>query len=262
MRARRIGGALIAGFAMVFTGALSAQQRQMTAPTLQPDPNLNSEDQLAPSQVKQPMPAAVATPGSAPTHPARHAATEPALAHGHGMPARLVIACSGPFGKDSSMLELAMVFDSRNMIFTEENVKGSQVGATVLFPKDPKRRLEVWWSDPNRSGLYLIDIADKSMWTAPGGLRLGLTLQELERLNHKSFKLKGFDKDNVATVSDWDGGALARLAGGCKSGVSLQVDPKAHPHAAVDLPADHDYSSADPAMRALKPKVSEVLIGY
>jgi hypothetical protein len=34
------------------------------------------------------------------------------------------------------------------------------------------------------------------------GLR-GLSLADLEKLNRKPFKLRGFDKDNTATVSDW-----------------------------------------------------------
>ena len=67
-------------------------------------------------------------------------------------------------------------------------------------------------------------------------MRLGLTLAELEKLNHKPFKVKGFDKDNVATVSDWDGGALATIAGGCKSGLSLRADAKAATDAVSALP--------------------------
>ncbi len=161
------------------------------------------------------------------------------------------------------MLGLAMAYDARNVTFTEIDASGSKVGASILYPKDPKRRLEVWWSDPgSRSGTYLIVINGKSAWTGPGGMRLGLTLPELEKLNHKPFKLKGFNKDNVATVSDWDGGTLATLAGGCKSGLSLHADPKA---SAVELsaaPADREFSSADPAVRAAKPRVSEILIGY
>jgi hypothetical protein len=133
----------------------------------------------------------------------------------------------------------------------------------VVFPKDPKRRLEVWWSNPaNRSQTYLIVINGQSTWTGPGGMHLGLTLAQLEKLNHKPFKLKGFSKDNVATVSDWDGGALAYLAGGCKSGVSLSADSKAPAEAVSALAPDHEYSSSDPAIRAVKPTVSEILIGY
>jgi hypothetical protein len=299
MHGRWIGAALVSGLATVFAGSLSAQQRpsdpgqpivvsqddeaapaqtsapqpakpahraraQTTAPSPQPDPNLDTEDQLAPSQIAQPMPAAVATPGgpaSPANHPAKHASAN--AAEEPGKPARLVVACSGAFSKDSSNLKLAMVFDSRNVTFTDIDFNGSKVGASILFEKDPKKRLEIWWSNPaNRSGTYLILINGQSTWSAPGGLRLRLALPQIEKLNHKPFKLKGFDKDNVATVSDWDDGALATMPGGCKSGVSLQADPKAPADAIGALPADHEYSSTDSALRAVKPTISEILIGY
>jgi hypothetical protein len=41
-----------------------------------------------------------------------------------------------------------------------------------LFPNDPKRRLEVWWSDPTaRKDIHLIVIGGQSTWAAPGGFR-------------------------------------------------------------------------------------------
>jgi hypothetical protein len=40
-------------------------------------------------------------------------------------------------------------------------------------------------------------------------------LEQVEKLNHKPFKLKGFDKDGIATASDWGGGALATVVGAC-----------------------------------------------
>ena len=109
----------------------------------------------------------------------------------------------------------------------------------MLYANDPKQRLEVWWSNPAaRTGTYLIVIGDKSTWTAPGGMKLGLTLAQLEKLNHKPFKLKGFDKNGVATVSDWDDGTLANLPSDCKSGLSLTADPKAAPDAISAITAD------------------------
>jgi hypothetical protein len=253
---------------------------KLTTPT---NPDLDTDDQLAPSQMQQQMPAAVAQPSSAPvkpTRPAVRAATaaapsaSPAAAPGAApvagsraataLAGARVVACSGAFSKDSSHLRLAMTFDTKNVTFSDvESNGGSKVPASVLFPTDPKRRLEVWWSNPAaRSQTYLIVINGKSTWTAPGGMKLGLTLAQLEKLNHKPFKLKGFDKDGIAAVSDWDGGLLASLAGGCKSGLSLQADPKAAPDSVSALTADKEYSSSDPAMRAVKPIVSEILIGY
>ena len=258
---------LCAGVAALLLSSVpaSAQQR--------PQPNLNPEDQLAPSQIQQPMPAPVAEPGGTSTRgaksapngqaPAKHVGAHPPAGGGAAKPVRVgsgrtVVECSGPFAKDSGMLALAMAYDSRNMIFTHETVQGAEVGATVLFPKDPKRRLEVWWSNPNRTGTYLIDIAGKSIWTGPGGLRLGLTLEQLEKLNKKPFKVKGFDKDGIASVSSWDDGALAKLPGDCKAGVNLHVGAK---NAGAE-PGKDEYSSDDPELRARKPTVVEILIGY
>ncbi len=239
--------------------------------------NLNPDDVLAPSQMAQPMPAPVSEPGATTKKKPREkraAAAKPAAAKPEaGTPGpssapahapraggfKTVIECKGAFAKNSGMLALAVAYDSRNMIFTQEKVQGTDVGVTVVFPKDPKRRLEVWWRNANRTGLYLIDIAGKSTWVAPKGLRLGLTLEQVEKLNHKPFKLKGFDADGVAAVADWDGGELASLPGGCKASASVQVKEKS---AAGGLPAKDEYSSDDPAMRALKPTVSEILIGY
>src|SRR5499427_2963638 len=265
MRGGWFGGclkmALAAGFgvslAVVANSVSAAPERQNN----QVNPDLDTDDQLAPSQMKQPVPAAVSHPGSAAhaSAPAtvRHAGPAPAAA-GH------TVACSGTFGKDSSHLKLAMTFDSKNITFTDvDSSSGTKVPASVLYPKDPRQRLEVWWANPAaRSDTYLIVINGKSNWAAPGGLRLGLTLAQLEKLNHKPFKVKGFDKDGVASVSDWDGGVLASLPGGCKSGLSLHADPKVPPETVAGLPADKEYSSADPEIRAAKPTVSEILIGY
>ena len=246
-----------ASLAMAGNDVSAAAQRQIN----QVNPDLDTDDQLAPSQMKQPVPAAVSHPGSA-----AHASAPVAVRHAGPAPAGggHTVACSGTFGKDASHLKLAMTFDSKNITFTDvESTGGTKVPASVLFPKDPKRRLEVWWANPAaRSDTYLIVINGKSDWSAPGGLRLGLNLAQLEKLNHKAFKLKGFDKDGTATVSDWDGGVLASLPGGCKSGVNLRADPKVPAETVAALAADKEYSSEDPEMRAVKPAVSEILIGY
>jgi hypothetical protein len=178
--------------------------------------------------------------------------------------APLVLACSGTFAKDSSHLELVTAYKSKNITFTDvEAADGTKVPASILFPNDPKRRLEVWWSDRNhRSDIHLIVIGGQSTWTAPDGLRLGQTLEQVEKINQKPFKLKGFDKDHIATVSDWDGGTVATLAGGCNAGLSLRADPKASAEKIGALSADKEYSSSDPAIRATKPTITEILIGY
>jgi hypothetical protein len=301
MHRRWIGAAFIAGLAMCTAAAALAQRvsaqpaqpsimndeedsvppappqppakparprGQKPAPVFEHDPDLDSQDQLSPAQVlQQPMPDAVAMPtgGSHTRANARgsEAVMEPgAVARPPAKPP--VVACSGVFARDSSQAKLAMAFQSRNVAFTEVDASaGGKVMASVLYGKDPKRRLEVWWSKPaSRSDTHLIVINGKSDWIAPGELHLGLTLAELEKLNGKPFKLLGFDKDGVATLSDWNGGTLAAVVGGCKVGGSLRADPKTPPSALADFPADRSFTSADTALRAVNPTVSEILVAY
>jgi hypothetical protein len=300
-----IGAALAATLAMTAPGTALAQQtpaqpsiadpdqadqtttpakpprhahKAAAGPAVQLDPDLDTNDQLAPSQMKQPMPAAVSQPSGA-AHPMKHAATDtpppamPAEPPATPMAPRTprapaadarTVACVGAFSKDSSHLRLAMTYESKNVTFADVQADGgTKVQASVLFPNDPKHRLEVWWANPAaRSQTYLIVINGQSTWSAPGGMKLGLTLAQLEKLNHKPFKVKGFNKDGVATVSDWDGGVLSNLAGGCKSGLSLRADAKVPADAISALTDDKEFSSSDAAIRAAKPAVSEILIGY
>jgi hypothetical protein len=197
-------------------------------------------------------------PDSAPPYPLEgEAVSKPpaALATPH------TVACSESW-KDSSHLKLAMRFGFGNVTATDvEATDGGKVAASVIFPDDPQQRLEVWWKNAS-SGTYLIVITGQSDWTAPGGLHLGLALAELEKLNHKSFKLKAFDKNGIATISDWSGGELASLAGGCNSGVSLRADPKVLAKIIGALSPNKEYASSNPQIRAAKPTVREILIGY
>ncbi|HXX04298.1 MAG TPA: hypothetical protein VEJ37_08175 [Xanthobacteraceae bacterium] len=302
MHRRWMGAALVFGLAVAATGTATAQLRQQLqsappsltdqdddslpatlpqpgkpsraraqadAPAFEHDPDLDANDQLAPSQIRQPMPAAVATPTGgemrvrAAAHSANAAAEPEATAKPSHAAKQYVIACSGVFGRDSSHSKLAMAFQSHNVAFTQVDAPSGKAMASVLFAKDPKRRLEVWWSNPaSRTNTHLIVINGKSDWIAPGELHLGLTLAELEKLNGKPFKLSGFDNTGVATLTEWNGGRLSALAGGCKVGLSLHAAPTTPASALAGLPADREFSSADGTMRAANATVSEILVAY
>jgi hypothetical protein len=242
---------------------------RMAAPAAD-NPDLDAEDELAPSQMRQPIPPAVAMPtgGEKRVRSASHGAEATPEDRATRRPARVakrdIIGCNGVFRRDSSHAKLATVYQSRNVAFAQVDApSGTKVMASVLFAKDSKRRLEVWWSKPaTRTDTHLIVINGESDWIAPGEIRLGLTLAELEKLNGKSFKLLGFNKDHVATLSDWNGGQLAVLPGGCKIGLSLRADPKATASALAAVPADRAFSSDDSALRAANPTVSEILVAY
>jgi hypothetical protein len=139
---------------------------------------------------------------------------------------------------------------------------GSKLNATILFPKDPKRHLEVLWTnEAGRSDTSLIVITGQSTWSGPKGLKLGLALAALEKLNGKPFKLSGFDQPEGSAVTDWQGGALATLPGGCKVGIKFAADRKAAADV-VAAAAGADLASDDAKIRAAKPTVAEIIFGY
>ena len=175
-----------------------------------------------------------------------------------------MVACNGVFAKDSAHLKLAIKFDSRNVVYGQvDGPDGTQINASILYPNDPKRRLEVLWNnEASRSDTSVIAINGKSQWSAPKGLKLGLAIAALEKSNGRPFKLSGFGKDRLASVLGWEGGALSSLPGGCKVGLRLIEDAKSPEDARNAVDGDKEFLSNDAGVRAVKPTVGEILIGY
>lgn len=259
MTDRLLRALLLAGLLSAAAPAAWAQQ-----------PQLSPEDEISPRQIQN-VPASPRTPRAPRTravpaaNPDTAATPAPAAAPGapRAAPIGRTIACSGVFARDSNHLRLAQAVEAKNIEFGEvDGPEGSKLPATVIFPQDPKRRLEVLWqNDAARADISLIVIGGQSQWSGPKGLRLGLTLAALEKLNHKPFKLAGFDQPNGGSALDWQGGALASLPGGCTVGVRFKPDPKASP-AVIGAAGGKELQSSDAAVRAAKPIVSEIILGY
>ncbi len=242
----------------------------------QDQPILSPDEQISPRQV-QTVPAV--KPKPKPRAPRAHAVpmmdkpvpgdvAAPAPAALTGTPARPkagahAVACGGAFAKNSNHLKLMQAFQPQNVDYGEvAGAGGAKLNATILFPKDPKRHLEVLWqNEAARSDTSVIVITGQSTWTAPKGLRLGLTLAALEKLNGKPFRLSGFDQADGSAVLDWQGGALASLPGGCKVGVKFAPDPKASADV-LAAAGGTELGSDDAAIRAVKPTVAEIILGY
>jgi hypothetical protein len=165
---------------------------------------------------------------------------------------------------ESSEQELAQhygasVVDSRRIEIGE----GETVPGTVLFPSDSLRRLEIIWQDTVKRvrPARLILRGDSTRWKLDGDVSLGTTLQQLERLNGRPFKLAGFGWDYSGVVFDWSGGKLDSAL----SGVKLYLDPgpKAYESAPYkQVLGDRDYSSDLPAMQQLSPRVYQIFVDF
>lgn len=141
--------------------------------------------------------------------------------------------------------------------------EGETVPGTVLFYSDSLRRLEIMWQDtvkrarPSR----LILRGDSTRWSLGGNVSLGTSLQQLERLNGRPFKLAGFGWDYSGVVFDWSGGKLDSTL----SGVTLYLDPgpKAYESAPYrQVLGDRDYSSDLPPMQQLSPRVYQIFVDF
>jgi hypothetical protein len=230
-----------------------------SSPTIRerwPEPPRPKTDEATPKP--QAPQATSKRPSEAPAKPA------PSAPRAKPQVAADVITCSGVFAKDSSHLKLALKYDSRNITFGPvDATDGTKINASILFPNDPRRRLEVLWTnEAARSDLSVIAINGRSQWVAPKGVKLGLNLAALEKINGRPFKLGGFGADGTASVVSWEGGALAGLPGGCKVGIRLFVDRTVPDPARKAVAGEREFLSNDASVRMVRPAIGEILVGY
>lgn len=175
------------------------------------------------------------------------------------------LTCTGPFGRDASHASISEIVGKENVIFTKiDGAEGEKVPATVLFPKNAQRRIELIWADEKkRKGLANLSLSPESVWVAPNGVKIGMSLAEVEKLNGRPFSLSGFDWDYGGYVTDWKGGALdAAIPGGCKVQVRFTVPEGAPEGPASKVAGDNEFSSSDKNMRAVKPVVGSLGFGF
>jgi hypothetical protein len=154
----------------------------------------------------------------------------------------------GPDAVDSSRIDIG---------------EGETTPGTVLYHSDSARRAEIIWQDTVKRArpARLILRGGRSLWQVNPGISLGTSLQDLERMNGRPFKLAGFGWDYSGVVIDWSGGNLdSSLAG-----IKLYLDPG---NSAYESPiyaqvlGDRDYSSALAPMQQLSPRVYQIFVDF
>lgn len=183
------------------------------------------------------------------------------------LPARaeppLTLACDGPIGRDASEAALIKAYGAANVRTDQiDGAEGERLEATILFPDDDARRIEILWNDEKakkRPGSVTLRNQAKGVIA---GVSVGMDIAAVEKLNGKPFTITGFGWDLGGNVVDWKGGALSKIPGGC--GPSVQFGPSTDaPEKALDKASgDKRFSSADKAMRAVNPTVTSVSIGW
>jgi hypothetical protein len=176
-----------------------------------------------------------------------------------------VIKCEGSFGRNASHASLVKAFGNNNVVYREiEGVQDKKTKASILYPADPKARLEFIWQDERaRRRPGLIRAKDQSAWAAANGIRIGTALADVEKMNGKPFKLSGFDWDYGGRVTDWRGGALAKpQPGGCTLGIEFVHPEDAPEENLTKVSGDREILSDHADMRAVEPYVAVMTFSY
>ena len=170
------------------------------------------------------------------------------------------LSCTGAFVRNASHAGIVKAFGQRNVISEEVGIgEGEMARATVIFPRDPARRVEIFWRDAKqRRELSEMRVATGSAWRTAQGVAVGMPLADVEAINDKPFLLAGFGWDYGGTTLDWQGGKLDTQPGGCR--LRLRFDQQKPTDADID--GDREFASDDNGMRSAAPIVEEISFSF
>lgn len=172
-------------------------------------------------------------------------------------PPQYVVECRAQFAKTASHARLVKHYGAKNVTFEKVNrAEGEVIKATVLFAKDPQRRLEIEWLDTKlrRSPSTISVFGENNQWIGPFGIRNGMTIQEIEARAGKPFKINGFGTD-VEGAGHFGDTSLENLPGGCTFGGHFEIEGGSPPEHLKRFNGEVEIDSNDPDLLTLKPRL-------
>jgi len=165
-------------------------------------------------------------------------------------------------------------------LFGKENVSDGSFGngdvpeaATVVFGNDPSAALAVTWDREHASTVHICFGTETGpcRWRTASGIRIGLPLAELHKLNGISFQLPGYGFNGQGAVTSWRNGTLEEDPTACghllvrlTPAAELEGRPMSKQESGVlkQLQGDKPYSSASSAVQDLNPMVSALELQF
>ena len=176
---------------------------------------------------------------------------------------------AGTVKANSSEASLKELLGAENVMRDSVYIgEGFYEKGTTLFKGTPEE-VQILWKDTinfAKPDNVLIRPAEgkPNEWLVEGGIKIGMTLKELEKINGKPFSVSGFGWDYGGFVADWKGGKLDG-----KDGISNLVvrfgydynDEKLNAFAEKVM-GEGPFPSNNSAMQKLNPKVVEISIRF
>jgi hypothetical protein len=149
-------------------------------------------------------------------------------------------------------------------LYGKSNIKRAKIGlgegftieGTEIFPKQSNMADIQWkteFSQPERITIS----QSKTQWKTKEGITIGTTLDEIEKLNGRPFKLTGFEWDYPGRSVSWEGGKISK---------TIQIDFKI----TIELPlekyrkvlGDGPFSSSNAFMKEMKLVVDKIAVNW
>lgn len=176
-------------------------------------------------------------------------------------PAVKPLTCASPVQKADSAATLRQRYGVQARVMKINAAEGEMVQGVALWPKDPSRRIDVFFDDKPMRKIATIRISGKkSVWRI-GGLGIGSTLPQVVAANGRAVTVGGFGWDYGGGVVP-RGGKLAKWPGGCQIGLTMDVGPDvANPPEGISGDGVL-LSSTDSRLRAARPRVIQLYINW
>ena len=171
------------------------------------------------------------------------------------------IACEGVFAIDSSEARLIEVYGAENVwTGTVLGPEAMKMLATEVFRDNPKKKMQfVWWDEAARKNPSYIELPSKMV--APGGVRAGMSMAEIQALNGEPFTLSGFGWDYGG--SGWiKSGKLADLPGDCILTLHFSAGTYPPGHDYDSITGDIEVQSGNPLLETVGAYLDWVSVGY
>lgn len=130
--------------------------------------------------------------------------------------------------------------------------------AVVIYP-GTKNELKVNFDSYESKFTYITLSKSNSQWNTPKNIKIGMTLDELIKINGRDFLIYGFETDYGGTVASWNGGNLQH------SKLNLMLTPSENSAYYNDekyyqVTGDKEFNTSNEIIKGLGLTVSEITI--
>ncbi len=173
---------------------------------------------------------------------------------------------AGGIGSSDTRASLVQKFGAENVRDGEvEAGEGTTEPGTIVFAGDPKRQVEIMWIDPNtKRHIHAVSVSDAgTVWRTYSGITVGTTIERLEELNGRAFRMGEFEGE---FVTSWRRGHLEQVLGTWENKsrrcwINISVDPDEHRVEALTkaelISVQQNFLSSNPAVRKAGYHVSD-----